>query len=268
MDDALAPLIIALTASQTWQLAQEASEGYPNEICGFLIGVSSVKEKVISHLLPIVNDWESDGASFRDVGADFITGTRRRRFAIPPDEFYRADKAARAKGEDILGFYHSHPDSPAIPSEYDLRLAQEIFPGYSYVIIAVPGGAPAEITAWALTEDAMAFRAETIMLVENNLVENNEEDKDTGTDTTFTEGVDRILWEIWDPIGVNDTPEARDEYASYVPAITVLLRQNASDAEFLAFLQTTERETMGLRGSNKEHLMAVIAHLHRFAEGE
>ena len=73
MDDALAPLIIALTASQTRQLAQEASEGYPNEICGFLIGVSTVKEKVISHLLPIVNDWESDGASFRDVGADFIT---------------------------------------------------------------------------------------------------------------------------------------------------------------------------------------------------
>ena len=86
--------------------------------------------------------------------------------------------------------------------------------------------------------------------------------------STLAAGVDRILWEIWDPIGVNDAPEARSEYQTYVPAVVALLRREASDAEFLTFLEMTEREIMQVSGSNREHRMAVIAHLRRFAEGE
>lgn len=257
MRDQNVPAEILLPADLQQQIAREGAEGYPDEICGFLIGRVSFGVKTVNRLQPIPNDWAASGAAFALSESDFASGSMRRRFAISPADFYQADKAARASGEDILGFYHSHPDSSAVPSNYDLRRAQEIFSGYSYVILAVPGGVPAEITAWTLTEDAAAFRAETMRTAEDN-----------ETDATFSKGVDRILWEIWDPIGVNDHPGARDEYADYVPVIANLLRRDASDAEFLAFLQTTERQTMGLRGSNREHLMAVIAHLRRFAEGE
>lgn len=252
--------MLTLLTAQTRQIAAEAETGYPDEICGFLIGVASGKVKNVTRLIPIANDWGAAHSAFGELGADFAAGSRRRRFSLPPDAFYRADKAARAAGEDILGFYHSHPDNPAIPSEYDLILARQTFPGYSYVIVSVPGGWAAELRSWVLTDDVTAFAEETI--VTDSGVD------DTGVSDTFLTGVDRILWEIWDPIGVNDAPEARDEYISYAPTVAALLRREAPDAEFLTFLETTERETMGLRGSNREHLMAVIAHLRRFAEGE
>ena len=134
--------MIALTEAQARQIRAEAAAGYPNEICGFLIGSVSRAQKIVTQLLPLANAWEAVGETFAELGADFMTGSQRRRFAIPPDAFYQADKSARAEGRDILGFYHSHPDDFAVPSEYDLRLAQQIFPGYSYMIVAVPGGAP------------------------------------------------------------------------------------------------------------------------------
>ena len=250
---------LILTATQARRIAAEAAAGYPDEICGFLVGVAAGAGKTVTRLIPIANDWEMSGSAFNDVSADFAAGSRRRRFAIPPDEFYRADRAARAAGEDILGFYHSHPDNPAIPSEYDLMLAQGTFPGYSYVIVSVAkgekdakDGRAAELTAWVLTEDAAAFVEETIL----------------ADDGHFIAGVDRILWEIWDPVGVNDTPAARNEYRSYAPPLAALLRRDAPDAEILHFLEITERKTMGLSGSRREHLRAVIAHLQRFAEGE
>lgn len=58
--------------------------------------------------------------------------------------------------------------------------------------------------------------------------------------------IDDILWRVWDPIGVNDVPAARDEYASYAPGILTLLRRGADDAEIIRHLQTIEAERMGL----------------------
>ena len=246
--------MVALTAAQTRQIAAEAETGYPEEICGFLIGRLSSHLREVTRLIPIANAWDAASGDFKAAGEDFATESARRRFAIPPDEYYRADQAARAGGEAILGFYHSHPDSPAVPSEYDLRLAQAIFPGYSYIIVSVTDGQTGGMTCWQLTDDSLAFQREPIRMSDDW--------------NTFHKGVDRILYEIWDPIGINDAPGARDEYASYVPALVALLQGGASDAEIFGYLSRTERETMGLPGSSKEHRNAVIAHLRRFAEGE
>src|SRR4051812_33480474 len=63
--------------------------------------------------------------------------------------------------------------------------------------------------------------------------------------------VDEVLHYIWDPIGVAGTPEARDEYQSYLPHVFSLLIQHAPESEITAFLTKTETERMGL--SNSRH---------------
>lgn len=68
--------------------------------------------------------------------------------------------------------------------------------------------------------------------------------------------IDEILWNDWDPIGVNDIPEARDEYQSYIPAIFSLVIKEASEAEIAGKLYQIEVERMGLPG-NKENCLRV-----------
>ena len=87
---------------------------------------------------------------------------RRRRYAIGPDDYRRAERAARTRGLDVVGFYHSHPDHPARPSATDL--AEATFPGYTYVIVAVAQGTPGAVTAWTLAPDRSRFDAEPIDL--------------------------------------------------------------------------------------------------------
>jgi len=71
----------------------------------------------------------------------------------------------------------------------------------------------------------------------------------------------KFLWEQWDPIGVNDTPQACGEYDSYAGGIYSLLLRGATDAEIAQHLRRIETENMGLRGSSKEHLASVVGAL-------
>lgn len=142
---------------------EHGQTGYPDEICGFLVGTQGDEEKTVTRLVPIENTWDEAGASeFAEAGADFARASRRRRFMIPAGEYYKADRDAREQSESILGFYHSHPDHPARPSEYDLALAREVFPGYSYIIVSVRSGTAGEMTSWVLRDDGSRFDAEEI----------------------------------------------------------------------------------------------------------
>ena len=69
----------------------------------------------------------------------------------------RAELEAGRRGLDVLGFYHSHPDHPAEPSEYDREHA---LPGYVYVIVAVDNGGAGEVKSWSLSPDRTAFAPE------------------------------------------------------------------------------------------------------------
>jgi len=88
--------------------------------------------------------------------------TERNRFLIDPLDQLRVEKDARARGLEVLGYYHSHPDHPARPSIYDRKHA---WPWYSYVIISVEQGVPKDLTSWVLAEDRWAFRAEQVEIV-------------------------------------------------------------------------------------------------------
>jgi proteasome lid subunit RPN8/RPN11 len=87
--------------------------------------------------------------------------TEKNRFLIDPLDQLRVEKGARARGLDVLGYYHSHPDHPARPSIYDRDHA---WPWYSYAIIAVQGGVPNDLTSWTLAGDRSAFGAEAIAI--------------------------------------------------------------------------------------------------------
>lgn len=85
--------------------------------------------------------------------------SERNRFLIDPKDLVKVEKEARDRGLDVVGFYHSHPDHPARPSDYDRDHA---FPWYSYVIITVEAGKPGPYTSWVLRDDRSQFEKEEI----------------------------------------------------------------------------------------------------------
>jgi proteasome lid subunit RPN8/RPN11 len=111
-------------------------ETYPDECCGALIGAHGV----VHHITPLPNTTE-EGA--------------RRRFLVRPADYTLVEAEATRLDQELLGFYHSHPDHPARPSQYDLDHA---FPFFWYVIVSVQQGRPDAMTVWQLADDRSQFR--------------------------------------------------------------------------------------------------------------
>lgn len=130
---------------------------YPDECCGALIGQES--------RLAGATDLPSGRGGSRVVEAfalpNTTSGERRRRFLIGPEEYRAADARASETGSDVIGFYHSHPDHPAIPSAFDLEHA---WPNLSYVIVSVRAGRPEEARSWRLRGDRSAFDEEALVV--------------------------------------------------------------------------------------------------------
>jgi proteasome lid subunit RPN8/RPN11 len=122
-----------------------AKADYPFECCGIILGTLQGGVKSALELLNISNARDE--------------ANRRNRFLITDEEFAKAALYAAKKGYEILGFYHSHPDHPSIPSKYDLDHA---WPFYSYVIVAVEKGEAKAFTSWELENDRTKFNQETI----------------------------------------------------------------------------------------------------------
>ena len=139
---------LLLTAAQRAIITAQGEQGYPDEICGFLLGTQAGADKTVRDVVPVENTWEQ-------------VDQRRRRFLIGPEVFLREDRRAREAGWQILGFYHSHPDHPARPSETD---REEAWPGYSYVILSVRDRHAAELTSWQLKADRSGYDEEEVVL--------------------------------------------------------------------------------------------------------
>ncbi|OFW13042.1 MAG: hypothetical protein A3F70_17855 [Acidobacteria bacterium RIFCSPLOWO2_12_FULL_67_14] len=121
-------------------IRRHGAETYPDECCGALIGRDGAV--VATYALPNTTE---EGP--------------RRRFRIRPQDYRDAERQASAAGAELLGFYHSHPDHPARPSQYDLDHA---WPFFSYVIVSVRAGAPEAMTSWRLRDDRSAFDQEEL----------------------------------------------------------------------------------------------------------
>jgi proteasome lid subunit RPN8/RPN11 len=139
-------MAIKLTQDQQAAIRQHGEETFPHECCGFMLGKANGEAKTVGELLRADNDRED--------------GARHNRFLITPEAYMRGEKAARAKGLDIIGFYHSHPNAPARPSQYDLDHA---WPFYSYVIVSILDKKSDAMTSWVLKEDRSKFDEEAIV---------------------------------------------------------------------------------------------------------
>ncbi len=113
---------------------------YPEEGAGLLLGSREGDARSVEAVLALENTFEES--------------QRGRRYLIDPQAMIEAEQAADAQGRTILAVFHSHPDHPARPSDYDLRMA---LPWFVYLITRVERGEARESRAWRLTEDREGF---------------------------------------------------------------------------------------------------------------
>ena len=125
-------------------IRDHGAKSYPHEACGAILGVDGAGPREARALLPLINRRDD---------------SPRNRFEVDADDFRTAERAAAERGLELVGWYHSHPDHPARPSEYDREHA---WPWYSYVIVSVAAGQPQDMTSWRLADDRLQFVAEVI----------------------------------------------------------------------------------------------------------
>lgn len=125
------------------EMIDDALSAFPDECCGFLFGEEATDERIITVIRVVSNAKEGD---------------KRRRFEIAPKDYVTAERFADENGLQLLGVYHSHPNHPAIPSEYDRAAAQ---PYFSYIIISVINNEWSDTRSWRLN-DEQKFEEETI----------------------------------------------------------------------------------------------------------
>jgi proteasome lid subunit RPN8/RPN11 len=139
--------MIQLATQQRDEIRAHGERDYPYECCGLLLGSFAENgSKACVETYPISNAREEEA--------------KRNRFLIRPEELLRGEQAAAIKKLEVVGFYHSHPDHPAVPSQYDLEHA---WPAYSYLVVAVQSGQAGDLRSWEMQTDRSRFDEEDIL---------------------------------------------------------------------------------------------------------
>ena len=131
---------LSLAAAVVGAIRRHGEETYPHECCGALVG----RDGRVVATVALPNTTEEGP---------------RRRFLVRPSDYRLAEEQASALGGELLGFYHSHPDHPAQPSQYDLDHA---WPTFAYVIVSVASGSARDVTVWWLKDDRSTFEEGTL----------------------------------------------------------------------------------------------------------
>jgi proteasome lid subunit RPN8/RPN11 len=139
---------LILSRALMGRIAQHGEQAYPDEAAGFLLGKGDT-ERVIQDLLFAENE--------RELAA------RPRRYLIDAREYMAAEIESERRGLDLVGVFHSHPDHPNAPSEYDREWAQ---PAFSYVITSIEAGKAGDPRSWRLADDRNGFVEEGIQITD------------------------------------------------------------------------------------------------------
>lgn len=134
-------MALTLSAEAAEAIRQHGRQTYPNECCGGLIG----RDGRVDESFALPNTTEEGP---------------RRRFLVRPSDYRAAEARATALGATLLGFYHSHPDHPAQPSQFDLDHA---WPSFSYVIVSVREAVALDLRSWRLRDDRSQFDEEEVL---------------------------------------------------------------------------------------------------------
>jgi len=139
--------VLAVSAAGMDAIGRHAVRTYPEECCGFLLGEERAGTTRVDRVVPAANERED---------------SRHNRFVMNPETVLAAHKEARAAGLSVVGYYHSHPDHPAEPSEFDREHA---WPGLSYLIVSVRRGQVDRARSWRLRDDRARFAEEHLASV-------------------------------------------------------------------------------------------------------
>ena len=136
---------IKLTKQHLDEIRQHGERTFPEECGGLLLGALEGETRVFQATLPLENIRQD---------------SRHNRVEISPLDYMKAEREATKQGLGVWGYYHSHPNHPAIPSGFDLDHAP--FIEWSYLIVSVREGTAQEIRAWTVREDRSQFDEEDI----------------------------------------------------------------------------------------------------------
>lgn len=138
---------VRMMAEHIGAIKAHGERTFPEECGGLLLGVVEDGARVIRDVLPLEN---------------IRKDSRHNRVELDPLDYARAEREAAKRGLGVWGYYHSHPDHPAVPSGFDLDHAP--FVEWSYLIVSVQGGKAAEVRAWTVRDDRSRFDEEEIIL--------------------------------------------------------------------------------------------------------
>jgi proteasome lid subunit RPN8/RPN11 len=133
-------MTVSISQALRGRIFDQLQKTYPNEGGGFLLGEAKADQITIRDVRPVENVFESE--------------EQYHRYAMTPADWIKLEDEADAKGLALVGYYHSHPDHPAIPSEFDRVHA---LPNFRYLITSVQQGKAAELRAWQLADDRSRF---------------------------------------------------------------------------------------------------------------
>jgi len=127
------------------QINNHGESAYPEEGAGLMMGHVEDDSRFVESILPLTNSREDDA--------------RHNRYLLTPEDMLRGEEVADKRKQSIVGIFHSHPDHPARPSEFDREWA---IPWYSYLITSVMDGQAAGSRSWRLEDDRSGFFEETL----------------------------------------------------------------------------------------------------------
>ncbi len=140
-------MMLRLSKDILTQIHAHGESAYPEEGAGFLLGDDGA-ERMVKKILPLSNSRED--------------AARHNRYLITPEDYLKAELEAGRLRLNLIGVFHSHPDHPNRPSEFDRDWAQ---PFFSYIITSVDAGKAIESRSWRLLEDRSQFVEEKIQTI-------------------------------------------------------------------------------------------------------
>jgi proteasome lid subunit RPN8/RPN11 len=141
-------MAIKLTQQLQQRIFQQMEGTFPNEGGGFLLGTKQGDDTLIADVIQVENVFETE--------------EQYHRYAMTPQNWMKMEDEADARGLTLVGYYHSHPNHVAIPSEFDREHA---LPNFVYIITSVMQGKAIEMLVWELTHDRSRFDARTLEIV-------------------------------------------------------------------------------------------------------
>lgn len=141
-------MILEIPETILEEIYAHGEAAYPEEGAGLLLGSANGDGRRVAAIAKIANARED--------------GARHNRYLITAQDMLRGEEEAMRQGLDVVGVFHSHPDHPDRPSEFDREWA---LPWFSYLITSVQSGRAAESRSWRLSEDRSIFEEEKIKVI-------------------------------------------------------------------------------------------------------